>query len=331
MTPDGHAVVDAPKPLMVFELDRLVTYDDDAVRVEMRRVADLISDPVITKVAFDRHGRVSSSTCQKRFGGWRQALEAIGEGHRYGGPDVTRKMASQDARKLDEAAIAAELRRVADVLGKTTLTRKEIDQHSDVLGWTAAVSRFGSWKAALEAAGLTTVPHARRWSDEEYFSNLLTVWTHHGRAPRYAELNQPPSTITNGSYAKKFGSWGAAKTAFLERVNSDLTDDQPEPAGVASTPAARPASRPARQAPADQRSIRLGLRYTVLRRDHFRCSNCGRSPATHHGCVLHVDHVHPFSRGGKTVLENLRTLCDDCNLGKGSTVAADVEDASSTP
>jgi len=204
------------------------------------------------------------------------------------------------------------------------LTRQEVDQHSNVLGWTAAVSRFGSWKAALEAAGLTTVPHARRWSDEDYFANLLAVWTHHGRALRYAELNQPPSMITNGSYAKKFGSWGAAKTAFLERVNSDLADDQPERAKV---PSGTPDTRPAKPAAADQRAIRLGLRYTVLRRDQFRCRNCGRSPAAHYGCVLHVDHIHPFSRGGKTVLENLRTLCEDCNLGKGSTVDLDAQDA----
>ncbi len=326
MTPDEHPAVAASEPTMAFELDRLVSYDDDAVRTEMRRVAALIDAPLITKAAFDRHGRVSSSTCQKRFGGWRQALEAIGEGHRYGGPDVTQKMTEQGARKLDEAAMAAELGRVARALGKTTLTRQEIDQHSNVLGWTAAVSRFGSWKAALEAAGLTTVPHARRWSNDDYFTNLLTVWTHHGRAPRYAELNQPPSTITNGSYAKKFGSWGAAKTAFLERVNGDLADDQPEPA---APPSGTPLTRAARPAPADQRSVRLGLRYTVLRRDHFRCSHCGRSPAAHPGCVLHVDHVHPFARGGKTVLENLRTLCDDCNLGKGSTVEPDAEDASS--
>jgi 5-methylcytosine-specific restriction endonuclease McrA len=54
----------------------------------------------------------------------------------------------------------------------------------------------------------------------------------------------------------------------------------------------------------------------VLRRDRFRCVTCGRSPATDLGCVLHVDHVVAFSREGKTREDNLRTLCDDCNLGK---------------
>ena len=34
------------------------------------------------------------------------------------------------------------------------------------------------------------------------------------------------------------------------------------------------------------------------------------------GGKLHVDHIKPVSKGGKTVRDNLRTLCEDCNLGK---------------
>ena len=58
------------------------------------------------------------------------------------------------------------------------------------------------------------------------------------------------------------------------------------------------------------------LRYDVMHRDQFRCQLCGRSQ--HDGVKLHVDHIIPISKGGKTVKDNLRTLCDQCNLGKGS-------------
>jgi len=34
--------------------------------------------------------------------------------------------------------------------------------------------------------------------------------------------------------------------------------------------------------------------------------------------VLHIDHVLPVSRGGLATLENLRTLCEKCNLGRGN-------------
>ena len=56
------------------------------------------------------------------------------------------------------------------------------------------------------------------------------------------------------------------------------------------------------------------LRYSILKRDGFRCQICGRSAQD--GVKLHVDHIIPVSKGGKTVPSNLRTLCEDCNLGK---------------
>lgn len=65
-----------------------------------------------------------------------------------------------------------------------------------------------------------------------------------------------------------------------------------------------------------QRAIPLGLRYLVLERDRVCCS-CGRSPATD-SVQLHVDHIEPYSLGGLTVLENLQTLCNGCNIGKGN-------------
>lgn len=64
-----------------------------------------------------------------------------------------------------------------------------------------------------------------------------------------------------------------------------------------------------------QRSIMSdSLRYDILKRDGFKCVLCGATVAD--GVKLHVDHIVPVSRGGKTVKENLRTLCDNCNLGK---------------
>lgn len=58
------------------------------------------------------------------------------------------------------------------------------------------------------------------------------------------------------------------------------------------------------------------LRYDVMKRDGFRCQICGATQAD--GVKLHVDHIKPVSKGGKTVMSNLRTLCDRCNLGKSA-------------
>jgi len=56
------------------------------------------------------------------------------------------------------------------------------------------------------------------------------------------------------------------------------------------------------------------LRFQVLQRDNFRCQLCGRNASD--GVKLEVDHSHPASQGGADALENLWTLCFDCNRGK---------------
>ncbi|WP_166787727.1 HNH endonuclease [Cryobacterium luteum] len=57
-----------------------------------------------------------------------------------------------------------------------------------------------------------------------------------------------------------------------------------------------------------------GLRTKILRRDGFRCRMCGAS-ANDGTTNLHVDHIIPVSLDGRTVPENLQTLCQSCNLG----------------
>ena len=64
-----------------------------------------------------------------------------------------------------------------------------------------------------------------------------------------------------------------------------------------------------------QRSLMTdSLRYDVMKRDGFKCVLCGATQAD--GVKLHVDHIFPVSKGGKTEMSNLRTLCARCNLGK---------------
>jgi hypothetical protein len=68
----------------------------------------------------------------------------------------------------------------------------------------------------------------------------------------------------------------------------------------------------------EREKMTVSLRYTILERDHFACKIYGRSYLRGDNIKLHVDHITPIAKGGKTEPNNLQTLCDDCNLGKGT-------------
>ena len=49
------------------------------------------------------------------------------------------------------------------------------------------------------------------------------------------------------------------------------------------------------------------IRGEVLKRDGYRCGNCGSSE----NIIVH--HIVPLAKGGTNSVNNLRTLCDDCH------------------
>lgn len=310
-------------PTIRFELDRLESYNDAAIIEEIRRVAAIVPHGELTRRAFDSHSRVASSTVVRRFAGWRPALAAAGIEDRYAGRVVSEKMRSQAARSLGDEELLHEIRRVADDLGTRVLTMEALSRNSGIINAKVVKERFGSWRAALEKAGLELSSLGRRYTEGDYFENLLAVWTHYGRAPTYAEMERPPSKITSGAYEKKWGTWTRAKAAFVARVNADVgAPVQSDPPECRPNPGPLEAAARPKLPPDAQHVIRLGLRYAVLSRDRFRCTVCGASPAKDLACELHVDHIVPFSKGGLTVLSNLRTLCSRCNIGKGNRTAA---------
>jgi hypothetical protein len=60
-------------------------------------------------------------------------------------------------------------------------------------------------------------------------------------------------------------------------------------------------------------AVKKSVRFEVFKRDKFTCQYCGRSAPD---VILHVDHIHPVSKGGGDDITNLITACIDCNLGK---------------
>ena len=58
------------------------------------------------------------------------------------------------------------------------------------------------------------------------------------------------------------------------------------------------------------------LREEIARRDNYTCQICGKYMPD--GVGLHIDHIVPIKKGGKTVPSNLQVLCSKCNGKKSS-------------
>lgn len=60
-----------------------------------------------------------------------------------------------------------------------------------------------------------------------------------------------------------------------------------------------------------RRYIPMHVREAVAARDGNRCVGCGAKDR------LHLDHIEPFSLGGRSTVENLRLVCAPSNLRRG--------------
>jgi 5-methylcytosine-specific restriction endonuclease McrA len=214
-----------------------------------------------------------------------------------------------------DAALLAELRRLATFLGTSRITIRDIDDHARC-SYALLKQRFGGLTNALNAAGLGAPTFHRDIPEDELLDELERVWeetlSKDGRRPYSDDLARYESKFSRGPYYRRWASWIRACEAVLARSARGARSKSDERRLTTSM-----AEQPVRRSSV-KRGIPLGLRYGVMRRDRFLCQVCGCSPATHPGTVLHVDHVHSESKGGETVEGNLRTLCENCNLGKGA-------------
>jgi len=173
--------------------------------------------------------------------------------------------------------------------------------------------RFGGLHAPLKAAGLTAKHINRDIPKEELLRELARIWdlvlAHEGRRPYHSDLREYHARFSIGLYYRHWGSWIRACEALLEWEGASHN----EPAGAPD------ATGDGKQdVPKKKRPIPLRIRYAILLRDRFTCQRCGRSPSTTAGLQVDVDHIVPEAKGGTLDHANLRCLCQECNVGKGS-------------
>ena len=291
------------------------TSDEELIE-DVKRVADLLKKESLSCKDYSSHGRFSYNTLRNRFGSWNEVLRRAGLSVEKG------RLKFHDYCESDEVFFA-DLRRVAKLMGRGYVTRTEYEKHGR-FNYGERTKKYGGWDSLLKVAGLEQTPFRtgpkQIYSEKELFEEIERMWIKLGRQPRYEEFSvEKGAEISAGTYRRRFGSWRKALEAFVSYVNSEDDEDKKVlsvPDGVSDVAEAEEQTIRHKT----KREINLRLRFKVMARDHFKCCKCGKSPATDPSVVLHIDHIYPYSKGGETIMENLQTLCSDCNLGKSDLV-----------
>lgn len=202
----------------------------------------------------------------------------------------------------DDQSVLSELKRIASLCGKGTVTKADI-KRSGRVSYDTVCRRFGSLRRALQLAGLTPQRFMNA-TDDELLEMLVELWEQilekEGRTPQQKDLKAQNFPVSEDTYIRRFGSWRKALVRAAKSVDAESTSTEPTPSTVSDTPRKR-------------EDISIRKRFFVMKRDSFSCVLCG---ASGHGVRLEIDHKIPFSKGGDNHLDNLQTLCFNCNRGK---------------
>lgn len=280
---------------------------------DVKRVADSLGTNLLSRDIYNKYGKYSSSTIERRFGSWKFALEKIcispSRGHIKNANNIN----------VNDEQLLEDLRATAKKLGLVTITSTLYDKYGKH-GYSYVIKRFDTWENALELANLDPTGFHHKINKEELLKEIEVVWIKLGRQPTSTDIKNGMSKYSLNSYSRHFGSWRKALETFVNYINSedsdvdeynegDLCENIKEKSNLNNTNNQNGTHK-------TKRDINLRLRFKVMQRDNFKCCICGSSPATDPTVILHIDHIKPWSKGGETTLDNLQTLCSNCNLGK---------------
>jgi hypothetical protein len=168
---------------------------------------------------------------------------------------------------FDKDSITHELRRIARVLGKSTLSRREINLYGR-LSYDVVLRRFGSLRKAVQESGLEP-GRFNKTTDEELCSILIELWTQtlerYGRSPYKTELKAFGYTVSVDTFTRRFGSW---KKALLAAANSGVLGDEEPSKPTMSSEGPKAEGR---------KTLSVRKRFLVFKRDRYRCRICRRS------------------------------------------------------
>ena len=291
---------------------------------DLIRVAGIHQKPSITQKEYMQHGKYASRTIVIRFGSWNEALKKAGLVLERGHFKTHLYCESDKVFFEDVQAVAIQL-------GQNYVSTEEYAKYGKY-SHGSKLKKYKSWNAIMRASGLGSMPFRTglnlKFSDEELFQEIERVWIKLGRQPTITDVKNGEFNIGISTFNRHFGGWRSALEAFVKFINSeDISESSSKNDSNSINDVTNYAKTDSQNLESSnttthttKREINLRLRFRVMARDNFKCCKCGKSPATDPSVILHVDHIKPWAKGGETTIDNLQTLCSECNLGKSDLI-----------
>ena len=178
------------------------------------------------------------------------------------------------------------------------------------------IRTFKTWENALQEAEIKGWYKRKIYTDDECLEYFEELWRWRKQKPASSDFTKYNgetgqmlnySTITN-----RFGDY----KVFCETFSNYKK-------GIVDKHAFQELKKKQKEKNKEREAISPRLRALVLNRDDKTCQDCGASPKKDKQVTLHIHHIKPVANGGKTVIDNLITNCDKCNLGKSNVVLDD--------
>lgn len=286
---------------------------NDNLTEDVKNISRLVGNKYLSYQRYRKAGgRYGEHTFRRRFGSWVNVLAECG---------LEQIKGRSEMEKVRPEEIISDVRRIAAELSTSTVTSKQYEALG-AYAFQTVIEKFGSWKNLVEQAGLSETGFVPKYSDIELFTEIERIWTILGRQPTTTDLKRGISRISLDTLSRRFGGWRNALGAFLEYVDDSSSPNQDDLNNAASEEPTAPNLEEeivgGYRKKRTTRNINLRMRFQVLQHDAFKCRACGASRAKTPETELHVDHIVPWSKGGETELDNLQTLCSNCNLGKSN-------------
>jgi hypothetical protein len=157
---------------------------DEMMILDFQRLAEELGHAPSRKECDECSYTYHSTTYRHRFGSWSATIKAAG---------------------IEKRDYVGELIRLRNEIGHIP-SRDECDQCSYTVHSRTYVTKYGSWRGALRAAGFKI-----KTDDEEILNALRRLTKELGHFPTFWECNDCGYTPNHRTYLRRFGSWEKMK------------------------------------------------------------------------------------------------------------------------